>query len=267
MAEPVNQAALSQLGHIRSAARSTGADFDYLVQTAERESAFDTRAQARTSSAAGLFQFIEQTWLSMMARHGEAHGYKDYADSITQNSNGRYVVTDPAKREQILDLRFDPEAASLMAGELAAENASVLRQRLGREPDAGELYIAHFLGAGSAASLISTAEDNPGLQAAELFPVAARANRSIFYQGGQARNARDVVASLTAHVSDDKAPVNLSNVVENSVEYVAPQSESIAPRTWSIAQSGALPSGAVLSPAVVELLASLEAPQRGRDRS
>ena len=56
MAEPVSPHALTQLGHIRSASQATGADFDYLVQTAERESAFNARAQASTSSAAGLFQ-------------------------------------------------------------------------------------------------------------------------------------------------------------------------------------------------------------------
>ena len=51
---------------IRQAARETGADFEYLAQTAARESNFDPQAQARTSSAAGMFQFIEQTWLGMM---------------------------------------------------------------------------------------------------------------------------------------------------------------------------------------------------------
>ena len=50
-------------GAIRQAARMTGADFQYLLATAQVESNFNPNAQAATSSARGLFQFIEQTWL------------------------------------------------------------------------------------------------------------------------------------------------------------------------------------------------------------
>ncbi|MGL4729664.1 MAG: transglycosylase SLT domain-containing protein, partial [Bosea sp. (in: a-proteobacteria)] len=48
---------------IRDGAAKTGTDFGYLVRTAQRESALDPNAKARTSSATGLFQFIDQTWL------------------------------------------------------------------------------------------------------------------------------------------------------------------------------------------------------------
>ena len=51
---------------IRQAASETGTDFDYLWRTAKRESGLDPSARASTSSATGLFQFTNQTWLSMV---------------------------------------------------------------------------------------------------------------------------------------------------------------------------------------------------------
>ena len=59
---------------IRRASASTGVDFDFLMKTAQRESAMNPAARARTSSAAGLFQFIEQTWLATLKQHGGKHG-------------------------------------------------------------------------------------------------------------------------------------------------------------------------------------------------
>ncbi|RZJ79149.1 MAG: lytic transglycosylase domain-containing protein, partial [Brevundimonas sp.] len=108
---------------IRRASRTTGVDFDFLMKTARRESALNPSARARTSSAAGLFQFIEQTWLSTVKRHGAQHGYGQYADLIHQGSDGRWRV-DGSARNVVMDLRFDADAASTMAGELTASNAA-----------------------------------------------------------------------------------------------------------------------------------------------
>ncbi len=87
---------LTQL--ISRAAQKTGADFDYLLNTAARESGFDPRAKAPTSSASGLFQFIDQTWLGMVKQHGAKHGMAAEAAKIEVGANGRYRVTDPAAR-------------------------------------------------------------------------------------------------------------------------------------------------------------------------
>jgi hypothetical protein len=67
---------------LQYASRSTGVDFDYLLATAQRESNLDPAAQARTSSARGLFQFIESTWLATFKRAGPSHGYGDLAQRI-----------------------------------------------------------------------------------------------------------------------------------------------------------------------------------------
>src|ERR1700761_4017013 len=120
---------------VRRAADVTGVDFGFLMRTAKRESGFDAGAKAPTSSAAGLFQFIEQTWLATVKRHGAAHGYARYADLISEGSDGRFHVPGGEEaRKTVMDLRYDPHCAALMAGELPSDAAAYLRGRTGREP-------------------------------------------------------------------------------------------------------------------------------------
>ncbi|HEX9591052.1 MAG TPA: transglycosylase SLT domain-containing protein, partial [Bradyrhizobium sp.] len=57
-------------GAIKQAASTTGASFEYLLATAKMESNFDPKASASTSSARGLFQFIDQTWLGTVKEAG-----------------------------------------------------------------------------------------------------------------------------------------------------------------------------------------------------
>ncbi|MTH99402.1 transglycosylase SLT domain-containing protein [Roseibium sp. RKSG952] len=177
----------------QTASSTTGTSFDYLVKTALRESSFDPAAKARTSSATGLFQFIESTWLETMKEAGPRHGLDRYSDAIERTSSGRYHVSDPAMRQEILELRQDPEIASLMAGALTQKNADHLRTRLGREPSDGELYMAHFLGATGASRLIEAANANGQMRADVIFGKQAEANRPIFYhQDGSARTLGEV---------------------------------------------------------------------------
>jgi hypothetical protein len=261
--EAVSARLVSPSQLLQSAADATGADFDYLLQTAARESNFDPNAQARTSSAAGMFQFIEQTWFAMMSRHGEQHGQGDLASQITQNSDGRFTVANPQARQEILDLRFDAGFSSLMAGELAAENGAILQQATGREPTGGELYAAHFLGAGNAARLIQAAESQPAGRADELFPAAARANRPIFYDNGRARSVSEVLSSLTGQGGAAVVPP------ETLVSGPAPDREALSSAARFHASSAQMPGRpvAVLSPGVIEILASLDAPRSRSDRS
>lgn len=183
-------------GALRNAAQATGVDFDFLVRTARRESSFNPSARAPTSSAAGLFQFVEQTWLATVKQHGAKHGLQRFADMITRGPDGRYRVSDPGARRAVLNLRYDAQASSMMAGELASGNAAYLRGRTGREPTAGDLYAAHFLGPAGTARLIEAVRSNPNASAASLFPDAAGANRSIFYRGGRAATVTEVYANL-----------------------------------------------------------------------
>lgn len=182
---------------IQRASSATGVDFSFLMGTAKRESGYNPAARARTSSASGLFQFVDQTWLSTLKKHGAKYGYARYADLIQQGSDGRYRVAGDEARKAVLGLKLDPHAASLMAGELASDHASYLRGRVGRSPTSGELYAAHFLGPQGSARLIEAVGNSPGASAAAMFPDAAAANRSIFYREGRPATVSEVYANLT----------------------------------------------------------------------
>ena len=185
-------------GAIKQAASTTGTSFEYLLATAKMESNFDPAARASSSSARGLFQFIDQTWLGTVKEAGGQLGYGNYADAITKSSSGTYSVSDPAARRAILKLRDDPAASAAMAAVLSRSNSFKLTGRIGRRPTDSELYMAHFMGVGGAAKLIANAENNPKASGARLFPNAAAANRSIFYErGGRARSISEVYSVLT----------------------------------------------------------------------
>lgn len=179
---------------LQRAAASTGVDFTMLAETARRESGFNAGAKAPTSSATGLFQFIESTWLDMVRKYGDQHGLGAMASRISV-SGGRPHVSDAALRKAILDLRYDPELSARMAGELARENAAALQGNLGRAPSAGELYAAHVLGPAGATKLIEAAERGAP-NAAALFPREAAANRGLFYVDGAPRSAAQLLARL-----------------------------------------------------------------------
>ena len=184
---------------LQTASRTTGTEFHYLVQTAARESAFNPSAQATTSSARGLFQFIESTWLGTMKEAGPQLGFAQQAAAIEKVGEGRYAVRDPVMRARILKMRDDPQISALMAGALAGKNAEGLAPGLGRKPTSGELYIAHFLGLNGAKKLIALKQARPDASAAAVFPEAAKANRSIFYErNGRPKSADAVYASLVA---------------------------------------------------------------------
>lgn len=187
-------------GAIARASERTGIDFGYLLAQAKVESSLDVDAKAPTSSASGLFQFIETTWLDVMRRHGAKLGYGQFAGAIEAGSNGPRV-SNPLMRGQILALRNNPEAASMMAGALAQDNRDALMPVLGREPDAGELYLAHFLGSGGASRFLTALQARPNAPAANEFPKPAGANRAIFYErSGAARSFSEVMGLLRGKI-------------------------------------------------------------------
>lgn len=243
---------------IRRGAAATGSDFDYLLKTAQRESALDPQARAPTSSATGLFQFIEQTWLGMVKSEGPRFGLSAEARAITRGADGRLSVSDPTMRREILSLREDPAMAAKLAGALTQSNGAHLANALGREPRPADLYVAHFLGARGAVDLIDAATRDPARSAAAMFPQAARANPSIFFdRTGAPRGAGEVYGLLAAQHE------NLSQTRIASGEAGPAESDATprmpGPAFHGLFQSGALP-GAV-SPAVAELWTSGRIPR------
>lgn len=201
---------------LRAAARETGVSFEYLLRTARRESNFKADARASTSSARGLFQFIEQSWLRLMREEGERFGLAEQAAAIRSDGRG-HIVAEPSMRADILALRDDPQIAARMAGVMAARNAVSLKARLGRAPSDGELYVAHFMGASAAARLIRLFETQPDQAAAPEFARAANANRAIFYdRSGRARSVGAVYAALVKGFSAEPASGDAAAVAAGS---------------------------------------------------
>jgi hypothetical protein len=189
---------------IAQAAQRHQMDFGYMMDLARVESGFDPQAKAPTSSARGLYQFTAQTWLATLDRHGADNGLQWAADAIGRDAAGRYGVADPAARAAILALRNDPEAAASMAAEFTADNQSMLRTAMGREPEAVDLYLAHFLGVGGAAKFLRAWDQDADQPGAVLFPSAAAANRTIFYgPAGTMRSLGDIRERFRARLDQD----------------------------------------------------------------
>ncbi|EZP55484.1 MULTISPECIES: flagellar protein FlgJ [unclassified Sphingomonas] len=207
---------------IALASSKTGVDFDYLLGQAKIESGLNANARAGTSSASGLYQFVEQSWLAVVKKHGAEHGMAWAADSIGQ-SHGHFTVSDPATRSAILALRNDPTAASLMAAEHASDNKGELEGTLGRSANGTDLYMAHFLGLGGAKKFLSAMQSNPDASAASLFPQAAGANRSIFYAGnGQPRSLEAIYQRFA-----DKLGAGSDSVTETRAANLAFAAQSL----------------------------------------
>lgn len=198
---------------IARAAQRTGVDFNYLLAQAKIESSLDPSANAGTSSAAGLYQFTNSTWLRTLDQHGADHGLAWAASAI----DGGKVA--PGMRAQIMALRYDPDASALMAAELANDNRAELVGVLGREPDSAELYLAHFLGSAGASEFLTALAANPGQSAVAVNPKAAASNRGIFYdRSGAPRSVGGVMDLMRSKVGNAME----GGVAPQWVEYGAP---------------------------------------------
>lgn len=109
----------------------------YLERTAYIESKGDPNAKNPSSSAGGLFQFIDST--------AKAYGVKN---------------------------KFDPVQATDGAVDVAVDNMRILTKALGRKPTAAELYLAHQQGGTGAKRLLvdptAKAVDIVGIDAVRL---------------------------------------------------------------------------------------------------
>ena len=163
------------------AAQAVQTDPVLLMAVADKESSFITAVQAKTSSATGLYQFIERTWLGVVRDFGARYGLDKEAAAITADANDKPTIADPAERARVLELRRDPYLSALLAGEMLKRDAARISQRIGRELSLGEVYLAHFLGPNDAEEFLANVVNKPAAAAAALLPGPARANRSIFF--------------------------------------------------------------------------------------
>lgn len=115
---------------------STSADINRAVaKIIQNESGGDPNIPNKNSTAKGLGQFIDSTWLTMVKRYRP--------DIAAGKSNA-----------QIIALKTNAPLAREMTTRYVEENARALRSA-GMPVTDGNLYLAHFLGAGGAIKLLS----------------------------------------------------------------------------------------------------------------
>jgi len=203
---------------IDEAASRTGIWEKYLHHLAERESSFNPVAEAGTSTAAGLYQFVEQTWLDVFSRYGVDHGQDQFAKYIRINRDGRRYVANSVLLKQILNLRFDPKLSTFLAAHYTNENQAYLERSMERKITYAELYMAHFLGAAGAVKLLRAVEASPQGSAVRLLPAAARANRGFFYdRKGRPVRIDTLHKSLLALCGDLAWQIASSEIIETSM--------------------------------------------------
>ena len=132
---PINPFTLGQGGTVSSSS-AVDALTDQIIKV---ESAGVATAKNPLSTATGLGQFIESTWLRMM---------RDYRPDLSAKMS----------RRDLLNLRFDPTLSREMVQNLARENENFLRSR-GHRVDAGRLYLSHFLGPAGAHRVLSSPDN------------------------------------------------------------------------------------------------------------
>lgn len=200
------------LSSIQDASRKTGVSFAFLMAQAGRESAFHPDAGNKRSSASGLYQFTNGTWLELMKKHGAEHGYADYARAIKATPDGEFEVADPAVGKRILELRRNPGLAAVMAGEYANDNRAVLEDKLGRKATPADLYLAHFLGPKGAIHFLKAMTTNPHRPAADFVPTAAHVNPRVFYHHGRAADLATVYGRIRGIVDNARHYTHLEGV-------------------------------------------------------
>lgn len=245
----IGKASSTVVNAIKQASASTGANFAYLLQQANAESSFNPTAKARTSSASGLYQFIESTWMNMVDKYGDKHG----------------IDTEGKTRKEILSLRNDPETASLMAAEFAGENQKFLNSHWGGKVGATELYFAHFMGAGGASAFLKARDANPMQPGAVLFPAAAKANRNVFYdtKTGRAKSLEEIYAFFDKKFSIEDVSAQKIQVAEIPAETKSDPNDVFAQADTVVkrAPRGSMPYYQLVStPVEVMLLAQMDLP-------
>ena len=148
----------------------------YMATTAMIESGGNANARAKTSSAGGMFQFLDGTW-----------------KQLTREMGKNYSVQD----------KFDPRKAAEVMAYFTAKNKKQLEKSIGRPASNTDLYMAHFLGAGGASKFLNAMGRNPNALAADMDPAAARANKNIYYdESGRPRTLKQVYDVMSSKYNE-----------------------------------------------------------------
>ncbi|TAL28725.1 MAG: hypothetical protein EPN97_14090 [Alphaproteobacteria bacterium] len=202
-------------GSVRMASDLHDGDFAYMMKLANAESSYVHDVRATTSSATGLFQFIEGTWSYMVLNYGDKHGLGDFKSQVEMYKDdlGREQarISNPLIRGALLDLRANPQLSALFGADFQAENKAKEACYVEGALKRTDLYLAHFLGASDAVWFLTEMQKNPGQSAVATFPEAAAYNVNVFYarQKGAALRERSLqeVYDIFARKFDEQTTV------------------------------------------------------------
>jgi hypothetical protein len=153
---------------IKEVSEKKKVNYSLALSIAKIESALNVKAKAKTSSALGLYQFIDSTWANMINTYGSKNGIEDIGD------------------------RTNPEHSTLMFCELVKENERYLKRNGHKNLSDTDFYLAHFLGPRKAHDFISARDISGKKVAKDLFPLEAKANPSVFYNKDTPRTLNEV---------------------------------------------------------------------------
>jgi hypothetical protein len=199
-------------------ASMVGVPVEYLMLFCALESNFDWTVKAGAGgSATGWFQFINSTWDWMLQQHSQKYG----------------LPPDLGRR-----LRLDPRINALMGAEYLKYSMDVIKKGTGKDPTDIDLYLAHFLGPGTAVKWLKLPKNTIG---ANAFPKEAAANPSIFKEkGGQLRTLGQIEKSFDDRMNKFRAiatagtaggaavPLKVEDVEKQAAEAKAKEAESVA---------------------------------------
>ena len=172
------------LSAIRLAHLYTDIDFGFMMELADAESGFKPDIKSKRSSATGMYQFIDDTWLKTIKSYGHKYGLGIYADQVEfytdDNGKERAIINNPIIHQHVLELRTNPRISALLAAEFTLENDNKLSCYLNRKINRTERYLAHFFGPEDVVHFIRAFNNNPNQIAADLFPDSAKANPGVF---------------------------------------------------------------------------------------
>jgi hypothetical protein len=161
-------------GLLSSAAEKTGTDPALLAKIVNYESGFNPDARplrkdgSRISSAHGLGQMIDSTWVQMVRSHGEQFGIQGASKMSPSDA---------------LSLRGDAQLQANLTAALTAKNVATGR-RIGGANDDANVYALHNLGDGDGSKFLRALKANPSAAVSSVLPPNVIANNPDLYAGG-----------------------------------------------------------------------------------
>ena len=206
---------------ILSAAFIAGVDPRLLMAIADKESSFTVEARAPTSSATGLFQFIDATWVKALRDYGAEFGLAQEAAAAGACLG---AGAEEGVRARLLGLRRDPFLSTLFAAAMLRREQEKLEAKMGRQITDAEVYLVHFLGPAGAEKFLGVLADAPMSSAARLLPAAARANKPIFFEArlvevkAKAKGKAKKASARVKRVSQSLSVVEVHGKIGSSLE-------------------------------------------------